>query len=119
LRHEFVTSVLLSEDIKQATIESDTYRAPAVIVANGSIPRHLGTPGEDVLAGRGMGMNAVRDGKAYAGKNMYVIGGSDGAIKEAIYLCEKRHARDASRARCWLRGSALLSKLQDQYKKLL
>jgi thioredoxin reductase (NADPH) len=71
LRHESVTSVLLSEDIKQVTTEPDTYRAPAVIVANGSTPRHLGIPGEDVLADKGMGVNAARDGKTYAGKNLY------------------------------------------------
>ena len=31
-------------------------------------------------------MNAAKDGAAYAGKNVYVVGGADGAIKEAIYL---------------------------------
>lgn len=55
MRHESVTSVLLSEDIKQVTTEPDTYRASAVIVANGLTPRHLGIPGEDVLADKGMG----------------------------------------------------------------
>ena len=49
-------------------------------------PRKLGIPGEKELAGKGMGMNAARDGAAYAGKNVYVVGGADGAVKEALYL---------------------------------
>jgi thioredoxin reductase (NADPH) len=31
-------------------------------------------------------LNAARDGKNYEGKDIYVVGGADGAIKEAIYL---------------------------------
>jgi thioredoxin reductase (NADPH) len=31
-------------------------------------------------------MNAARDGAAYTGKNIYVVGGADGAVKEALYL---------------------------------
>ena len=35
-----------------------------------------------------MGLNAARDGALYAGKNMYVVGGADGAVKEALYLSQ-------------------------------
>ena len=43
-------------------------RAKRIILANGGTPRKLGIPGEKELAGKGMGMNAARDGAAYAGK---------------------------------------------------
>ena len=33
-----------------------------------------------------MGMSASRDASAYTGKNIYVVGGADGAVKEALYL---------------------------------
>ena len=33
-----------------------------------------------------MGLNAPRDGASYTGKNIYVVGGADGAVKEALYL---------------------------------
>lgn len=35
-----------------------------------------------------MYLNAPRDAKTYAGKDVYVIGGADGAVKEALYLSE-------------------------------
>ena len=55
-------------------------------MANGGTARKLGIPGEIELTGKGMNLNAAKDGQAYAGKNMYVVGGADGAVKEAIYL---------------------------------
>ena len=60
--------------------------APRVILANGGTPRKLGIPGEAELAGKGMSLNAPRDAQAYAGRNLYVVGGADGAVKEALYL---------------------------------
>lgn len=40
------------------------------------------------MTGRGMGMNAARDGRSYQGKHVYVVGGADGAVKEALYLAK-------------------------------
>ena len=33
-------------------------------------------------------MNAARDGQSYQGKHVYVVGGADGAVKEALYLAK-------------------------------
>lgn len=81
-----VTGVKLNGDIKTVTTDQGTYEARRVILANGGTPRKLGIPGEIELAGKGMGMNAARDGAAYKGQNVYVVGGADGAVKEALYL---------------------------------
>ena len=86
IRCEEVTAVDLAGEVKTVTTAQGSYQAPRVIVATGSSPRKLGIPGESELAGRGMGMNAARDGEAYRGKNVYVVGGADGAVKEALYL---------------------------------
>lgn len=43
----------------------------------------LGIPGENL---KGVRLNAPKDGWAYRDKNVYVIGGADGAVKEALYL---------------------------------
>jgi thioredoxin reductase (NADPH) len=88
LCHDPVVSVRLSGDIKQVSTATKSYEAPAVIIAAGTVPRRLGIAGEDRLWGKGMGMSAAHDGRRYAGKDMYVVGGSDGAIKEAIYLAQ-------------------------------
>ena len=78
--------VALTGEVKSVTTDRGIYEAKCIILANGGTPRKLGIPGEKELAGKGMGMNAARDGAAYAGKNVYVVGGADGAVKEALYL---------------------------------
>lgn len=81
-----VTGVKLTGEIKSVVTNKGVYEGRRVILANGGTPRKLGIPGEAELAGKGMGMNAARDGAAYAGKHVYVVGGADGAVKEALYL---------------------------------
>ena len=78
----------LQGDIKTVMTEEGCYQAQKLILANGSTPRKLDIPGEAGLTGKGMGLNAARDGALYAGKNMYVVGGADGAVKEALYLSQ-------------------------------
>ena len=48
----------------------------------------LNIEGEKQLTGKGMRMNAAKDAAKYQGKNVYVIGGADGAVKEALYLAK-------------------------------
>lgn len=86
IAYETVTGVELTGDVKTVHTDKGTHQARRVILANGGTPRKLGIPGEIELAGKGMGLNAPRDGAAYAGKNIYVVGGADGAVKEALYL---------------------------------
>lgn len=86
IAYETVTGVELTGDVKTVHTDKGTHQARRVILANGGTPRKLGIPGEIEFAGKGMGLNAPRDGAAYAGKNIYVVGGADGAVKEALYL---------------------------------
>ncbi len=83
-----VRSVELVGDVKTVRTDDETYEATRVIIANGCTPRKLGVPGERELAGKGTGLNALRDGERYRGKNVYVIGGADGAVKEALHLSQ-------------------------------
>ena len=86
IAYENVTGVDLVGEIKTVHTDKGSHQARRIILANGGTPRKLGIPGERELAGKGMGMNAARDGAAYTGKNIYVVGGADGAVKEALYL---------------------------------
>lgn len=88
IKKEEVTAVRLSGTQKEVCTAQGTYQAAKVILANGTSPRKLGIPGEEKLAGKGMGMNAAKDGESYHGKHVYVVGGADGAVKEALYLAE-------------------------------
>ena len=86
IRYETVINTSLTGEIKTVTTSSRTYEAKKIIIASGTVPRKLGIPGEEKLHGKGIGMNAPKDGKNYTGKNIYVVGGADGAVKEALYL---------------------------------
>lgn len=83
IRHERVTEVKLTGERKKVVTEKGSYEGKTVILANGGSGRMLGIPGEHL---KGIRLNAPKDGPDYKGKNTYVIGGADGAVKEAIYL---------------------------------
>ncbi len=83
-----VTSVELMGKTKKIHTAQKIYEAQKVILANGTSPRKLAIPGEAELAGKGMSMNAAKHAELYRGKNIYVVGGADGAVKEALYLAK-------------------------------
>lgn len=86
IAYETVIDVNLAGELKTVRTNKGTYQARRIILANGGTPRKLGIPGEKELTGKGMGLNAPRDAADYTGKNIYVVGGADGAVKEALYL---------------------------------
>lgn len=86
ISYETVTEVQLTGKTKIVKTNSDVYESRAVLLANGTTPRKLGIPGEEALTGKGYALNAAKSAKEYAGKHVYVVGGADGAIKEALYL---------------------------------
>lgn len=83
-----VMSVNLVGELKQVYTQQGVYSSRKIILANGTSPRTLDIPGEKALSGQGMSMNAALDGATYQGKNVYVVGGADGAVKEALYLSQ-------------------------------
>lgn len=85
IRVEDVEDVNLDGEVKTIKTNADTYETKTVIIANGGSPKMLGIPGENL---GGMRLNAPKDGPDYAGKTVYVIGGADGAVKEALYLTQ-------------------------------
>lgn len=88
LRYDTVEQASLTGPVKTVTTNLGTYEAAKVIIAAGSTPNRLDIPGAAALTGHGMGMNAARDGEAYRGKHVYIIGGADGAVKEALYMAD-------------------------------
>ena len=73
---------------KVSTKSGNIYLGKTIVLANGTTPRKLGILGENELKGKGVCSNPWKEGKKYAGKDIFVVGGADGAIKEAIYLAQ-------------------------------
>lgn len=60
--------------------------AHSCIIATGSHPNKLNIPGEEDYFGKGVSACALCDGSFYKNKIVAVIGGSDAALVEAMYL---------------------------------
>lgn len=64
------------------------FKAASIVIATGSERKKLGIPGEDEFAGRGVSYCATCDGPFYKEKVVCVVGGSDSAAKEALFLAQ-------------------------------
>lgn len=64
------------------------FKAKSIVIATGSERKKLGIPGEDEFSGRGVSYCATCDGPFYKDKIVCVIGGSDSAAKEALFLSQ-------------------------------
>lgn len=83
---EDVVDFDFSNDIKIVKTTAREYKAKAVIVATGANPRKMGCPGEKELTGKGVSYCATCDADFFEGMEVFVIGGGDSAIEEALYL---------------------------------
>ncbi|HCB67148.1 MAG: hypothetical protein A2102_02645 [Tenericutes bacterium GWF2_38_8] len=84
--YDEVLSVELDGNTKVLKTPSKTYKAKAVIVATGNVPRRLGVENEDALAMNGISWCAICDGPLYKDRKVIVIGGGNSAVEEAAYL---------------------------------
>lgn len=99
-----VVEINLEDKIKVIKGEKAEYKAKTVIVATGAKPRLLGAPGEKELTGKGVSYCATCDGAFFTDLEVYVIGGGDSAVEEAMFLTKFArkvtivHRRDQLRA---------------------
>lgn len=99
-----VTSVELESDIKKVYCADEVLESKTVIIANGAKPRLMNVPGEAEFAGKGISYCATCDAPFYQDLEVYVIGGGDSAIDEALFISKfaKKvyivHRRDELRA---------------------
>jgi thioredoxin reductase (NADPH) len=106
---EYMDAIVEQVDFTQRPFKLMTDRgeivtAETVIISTGASPRHLGVPGEEQLANRGVSYCATCDGFFFRGKKVVVVGGGNSALDEGLFLTRYVdelviiHRRDALRA---------------------
>lgn len=99
-----IESVDFSDKVKLVKGQKEEYKAKSVVIATGAVPRPIGCPGEKELVGRGVSYCATCDGAFFEDLEIFVMGGGDTAVEEAMYLTKfaKKvtiiHRRDELRA---------------------
>ena len=100
-----VTEVELNGDIKSVTCSNgEIYKSKTIIIATGARPRPIGCENEEDFIGKGISFCATCDANFFEDLEIYVAGGGDSAIEEAIFLTKFGrsvtiiHRRDELRA---------------------
>ncbi|MCL2067238.1 MAG: thioredoxin-disulfide reductase [Treponema sp.] len=99
-----ITQADISGKVKKVTGGSGVYEAKTVIIANGGKARPIGCPGEAELVGKGVSYCATCDADFFNDLEVFVIGGGDSALDEAMFLTKFArkvtvvHRRDEFRA---------------------
>jgi len=84
--YDTITDVTLDGEVKVLKGIKGEYRSRAVIVATGAHSRPIGCPGERELTGKGVSYCATCDAAFFEDFEVFVVGGGDSAVEEALYL---------------------------------
>lgn len=99
-----IVDVELEGKVKHLKGNHGDYYAKAVVIATVASPRPIGCPGEKEFTGKGVSYCATCDANFFEDFEVYVVGGGDSAVEEAMYLTKFArkvtlvHRRDELRA---------------------
>lgn len=101
---DVIKFVELTGDVKKLVGNKGEYLAKTVIIATGAFPRPIGCKNEAQYVGKGISFCATCDAAFFEDFEVYVVGGGDAAVEEAMYLTKFArkvtiiHRRDELRA---------------------
>ena len=84
--HDTIKSVELEGDVKKVIGVNGTYEGKTLIIATGANPRPIGCKGEQEFLGKGVSYCATCDANFFEDLPVFVVGGGDSAVEEAMYL---------------------------------
>lgn len=84
--YDTVKSVELEGDVKTIQGISGTYLGKTVIIAAGAYPTLIGCLGEREFTGKGVSYCATCDADFFEDLEVFVVGGGNSAVEEALYL---------------------------------
>ncbi len=83
---DVINEVHLDGDIKVLKSAKAEYQSKTVIIATGAFARPIGCKGEKEFMGKGVSYCATCDANFFEDFEVYVVGGGDSAVEEAMYL---------------------------------
>ena len=101
---DVIKSVELEGSVKKLVGAKGEYYGKTVILATGAFPRPIGCKNEGKFVGKGISFCATRDANFFEDFEVFVVGGGDSAVEEAMYLTKFArkvtiiHRRDELRA---------------------
>lgn len=99
-----IKEVELEGPVKTVKCANGTYQGRTIIIATGAYPRPIGCKGEEEFMGKGVSYCATCDAAFFEDFEVFVVGGGDSAVEEAMYLAKFArkvtiiHRRDELRA---------------------
>lgn len=81
-----VIDVEVIDSLKEVSTTNNKYLTKNIIVATGTTYANLKVANERKFIGKGISYCAVCDGKLFTNKDIVVVGDSDNALKECLYL---------------------------------
>ena len=101
---DVIKSVELEGEVKKLVGAKGEYYGKCVILATGAFPRPIGCKNEGKFVGKGISFCATCDANFFEDFEVFVVGGGDSAVEEAMYLTKFArkvtiiHRRDELRA---------------------
>ena len=84
--NDTINKVELEGPVKKLYGTKDTYQCKTLIIATGAFPRPIGCKREGEFMGKGVSFCATCDANFFEDMEVYVVGGGDSAVEEAMYL---------------------------------
>ncbi|HBH13149.1 MAG: Thioredoxin reductase [Clostridiales bacterium 38_11] len=114
-----IQEVNLTSKIKVLKGKKEEYQAKSIIITTGARPRLIGCPGEKEFIGKGVSYCATCDAAFFEDLEVFVVGGGDTAVEEAIFVSKFArvvhviHRRDELRAAKSIQEKAYANKKID------
>lgn len=86
IKNDDAVDVCLEGKVKKIICQGGEIQARTMIIATGAGYRTIGCPGEKMFTGKGVSYCATCDGAFFEDLPVYVVGGGDAAVEEAVYL---------------------------------